>query len=87
MRVGIFYLEGAMITILAEEPEGLNPIQISKTLGIPAYVISPTDEVMAYAVVHGVLEKLERETRVMSFGQSCWKLAEREVSLWREYSS
>ena len=86
-RFGIFYLEEAIITILAEEPEGLNPIQISKALGIPVYVISPTDEVMAYAIVHGVLEKLENETRVMSVGQSRWKLTEREASLRCEYPS
>ncbi len=52
--MGILYLEEAIITILTEEPEGLNPIQISKALGIPAYIISPTDEVMASAIVHGV---------------------------------
>lgn len=84
-RFGIFYLEEAIITLLAEELEGLNPIQISKALGISAYVIPPTDEAMAYAVVHSVLEKLKRESRVIGFEQSRWKLTEREASLRREY--
>lgn len=58
-KLGVFYLQEAVLAILEESPEGLKPGEISKRLGIGPYA----DQRMShsYGIVHGILVKLKTE--------------------------
>ena len=58
-RLGIFHIQEAILSVLAEEPEGLKPELISKTISIGKY----TDERFnqSYAIVNAILIKLKEE--------------------------
>ncbi len=58
-KLGVFYLQEAVLAILEESPEGLKPGEISNRLGIGPY----WDQRMShsYAIIHGILLKLKTE--------------------------
>ena len=77
-RIGIFYLEEAVLEVMGDEP--LKAWEISKRLGIPAYSEQNT---WNYAIVHGILRKLQAEGRVErspfpTIGQD-WKRIDMDV--------
>ena len=59
-RIGIFYLEEAVLDVLYNESE-LRPGQISERAGIPS---TTNLEPGVYAIVRGILSKLQNEGRV-----------------------
>ena len=59
-RIGIFYLEEAVLDVLYNESE-LRPGQISERAGIPS---TTNLEPAVYAIVRGILSKLQNEGRV-----------------------
>lgn len=58
-RIGIAHLEIAVLEAMGDEP--LKAWEISKRLGIPAY---SEQNQWNYAIVHGILRKLQAEERV-----------------------
>ena len=58
-RIGIAHLEAAVLAVMADEP--LKAWEISKRLGIPAF---SEHNQWNYAIVHGILRKLQAEERV-----------------------
>ena len=71
-RLGVFQIQEAILSVLEQEPEGLEPEMISTTLGIPACLI-----------VQGVLTKLQREGYVEPAVGECWKIVSGDDSnIW-----
>ena len=54
-RLGVFQIQEAILSVLEEDPEGLEPERISERLGIPDA-----------SIVQGVLNKLQREGYIES---------------------
>ena len=73
-RLGVFQIQEAILCILAEEPEGLTPELISKTIGIREY----TDERFnqSSAIVNAILIKLKEEGHVERCMGQCWRLTD-----------
>ena len=61
-RLGVFQIQEAVLSVLEQEPEGLEPERISTTLGVPI------------AIVQGVLAKLQREGYVEPAVEGRWKI-------------
>ena len=59
-RIGIFYLEEAVLDVLYNESE-LRPGQISRGAGVPD---TTSFEGATYGIVRGILSKLQNEGRV-----------------------
>lgn len=77
-RIGIAHLEEAVLEVMGDEP--CKAWEISKRIGIPAY---SEHGQWNYAIVHGILRKLQTEGRVERypnhvFGEH-WKRVEMEV--------
>ena len=79
-RLGLFHIEEAILEVLSEETEGLEPNEISKRIGILGY--DDPDLALRYAVVWGALIQLkrkglvERVTLVNGWSTSRWRLTE-----------
>ena len=58
-RLGVAHLEAAVLEVMGDGP--LEAWEISKRLGIPAYAERNQGH---YAIVHGILQKLQAEGRV-----------------------
>ena len=75
-RLGVFYIQEAILSILKAETEPLLPSEISGKIGI----IPPDDEpTLKFAIVDGVLAKLQNEGRVEKVENKRWKLAESQT--------
>ena len=71
-RLGVFQIQEAILSVLEQEPEGLEPERISTTLGIPDCLI-----------VQGVLAKLQREGYVEPAVGERWKIVSGDNSnIW-----
>ena len=71
-RLGVFQIQEAILSILEQKPEGLEPDGISTTLGIPDCLI-----------VQGVLAKLQREGYVEPAVGERWKIVSGDNSnIW-----
>ena len=71
-RLGVFQIQEAVLSVLEQEPEGLEPEGISTTLGVPDCLI-----------VQGVLAKLQREGYVESAVGERWKIVSGDDSnIW-----
>ena len=77
-RMGIAHLEIAVLEVMGDEP--LKASEISKRLGIPAYA---EHNQWNYAIVHGILRKLQAEGRVERYPNHVvsqrWKRIDIEV--------
>lgn len=77
-RIGVAHLEAAVLEVMGDEP--LKAWEISKRLGIPAYSEHNT---WNYAIVHGILRKLQAERRVERYPNHVvgehWKRVDMEV--------
>ena len=75
-RIGIFYLEEAVLDVLNNESE-LEPNQISKHAGIPSTTGIPG---AAYSLIRSILSKLQNEGRVEGIEppHPKWRLTEEE---------
>ena len=75
-RLGVFYIQEAILDILEAETEPLLPSEISRKIGI-----IPPDEgpALKFAIVHGVLAKLQNEGLVEKAENMRWKLAESQT--------
>ena len=75
-RLGLFHIGEAILKVSSEEPEGLKPEHISKTIGIRKY----TDERFnqSYAIVNAILIKLKEEGYVERCIGPEWKLTPSE---------
>lgn len=77
-HIGIAYLEAAVLEVMGDEP--LKAWEISKRLGIPAY---SEHGQWNYAIVHGILRKLQVEGRVERYPNHVvgehWKRIDIEV--------
>ena len=70
-RLGVFYIQEAILDILEAEP--LKPAEISRKIGI----IPPGDgPALKFAIVHGVLAKLQNDRLVVKLENGDWTLAE-----------
>ena len=58
-RIGVAHLEAAILEVMGDGP--LKASEISKRIGIPAY---SEQNQWNYAIVHGILRKLQAEERV-----------------------
>ena len=75
-RIGIVYLEEAILTALGDE--ALMPSQISKRLNILGYAEGKTHE--RYKIVRGILQRLANDGRVERHHQGHrWKRTDIEV--------
>lgn len=63
-RLGLFYIEEAILEVLEAESEPLDGPEISRRVGIESCSDPDRKLENAHAVVHGVLVKLLREERV-----------------------
>ncbi|MDE0325620.1 MAG: hypothetical protein OXN27_17030 [Candidatus Poribacteria bacterium] len=63
-RLGVFQIQEAILSVLEEDPEGLEPESISERLGIPDA-----------SIVQGVLNKLQQEGYIEPPGEGRWKIA------------
>ena len=71
-RLGVFQIQEAVLSVLEQEPEGLEPEGISTTLGVPDCLI-----------VQGVLAKLQREGCVEPAVGERWKIVSGDDSnIW-----
>ena len=71
-RLGVFQIQEAILSVLEQEPEGLEPEGISTTLGVPDCLI-----------VQGVLAKLQREGYVEPAVGERWKIVSSDDSnIW-----
>lgn len=77
-RLGLFHIEEAILEILAEAPDGLQPAEISRRIGIYGY--NDPDLALTYAIVHGALIQLKHKGFVeripISENVNVWKLTE-----------
>ena len=77
-RIGIAHLEEAVLEVMGDVP--LKASEISKQLGIPAYA---EYNAWNYAIVHGILRKLQAEGRVERYPNPVvgrhWKRIDIEV--------
>ena len=79
-RLGLFHIEEAILEVLSEETEGLQPNEISRCIGILGY--DDPDLALRYAVVWGALIQLKRKKRVERVrlntgeGTARWRLKE-----------
>lgn len=70
-RLGLFHIEEAILSILEQEPKGIEPEGISTTLGIPDCLI-----------VQAVLAKLQREGYVEPIVGERWKIVSDDSNTW-----
>ena len=77
-RLGLFYIEEAILEVLETEPGGLPPAEIGNRIGIGRYP-DPDNRVDRNALLYGILVKLLTEGRVESVISDSnirhWKLA------------
>lgn len=77
-RIGVAHLEEAVLEVMGDVP--LKAWEISKRLGIPAY---SEHNAWNYAIVHGILRKLQAEERVERYPNPVvgehWKRIDIEV--------
>ena len=76
-RLGVFYIQEAILDILEAETELLQPSEISRKIGI-----IPPDEgpALRFAIVHGALAKLQNEGLVEKVENIGWRLAENQAA-------
>lgn len=85
-QIGLSQLEDAIIEVLYKAKVPLQPNEISKPLGIPSLKGFKRKKINYYAIVHGVLVKLELEGRVKSVPSEKrsnteeWQLTQNELS-------
>ena len=71
-RLGVFQIQEAILSVLEQEPEELEPEGISTTLGVPDCLI-----------IQGVLAKLQREGCVEPAVGERWKIVSSDDSnIW-----
>ena len=73
-RLGLFHIEQAILEVLSEEPEGLQPADISRSIGIIGY--NDPDLALRYALVWGALIQMKTKGLVEKFDPDSprWKL-------------